>query len=293
MKRYAITCKSNYIYSSPAQHGYHMVRMVPVGDKDQQLISTKLDISPASGRRGVNLDFFSNPVEWFSLDDPHEQLHLTMTAQVQVARPPSFLVATDPWETVAQAAQMSRSLSADSPAHFLRPTPRTQADAPLRIFAARHFGPGTPVAAALESLNRTIQSDLTYDSAATQVETTANDAFAQGAGVCQDFAHIMIATCRQMGVPARYVSGYIRTTPPPGQPRLQGADAMHAWVSVWTGSSTGWVDYDPTNGCLVNEDHIRVAVGRDYQDTAPVRGEVVGSGEQSHKVAVDVEELRV
>lgn len=291
MKRYAITCASSYSYSSPAQHAYHMTRMVPVGGGQQKLLATSLDISPAPGRRGVNLDFFANPVDWFSIDDPHTELTLTMRAHIDVARPPSLLAPNESWETVADTAQSVRTLAPDSPAHFLRPTRRTQADAPLRIFAARHFGAGTPVGAALEAINSTIYAELCYDAQATDVDTSASQAFAKGAGVCQDFAHIMIAACRAVGIPARYVSGYIRTVPPPGQKRLEGADAMHAWVSVWTGRATGWVDYDPTNGCLVAEDHITVAVGRDYQDTAPVRGEVVGSGEQSHTVAVDVVEL--
>lgn len=126
---------------------------------------------------------------------------------------------------------------------------------------------------------------------ATDVSTTAIQAFALSAGVCQDFSHIMIAVCRSVGVPARYVSGYIRTLPPPGKPRLEGADAMHAWVSVWTGKEGGRLDFDPTNGVRVLDKHIAVAVGRDNEDTAPVRGEVVGSGSQSHEVSVDVVEL--
>ncbi|MFK7792643.1 MAG: transglutaminase domain-containing protein [Devosiaceae bacterium] len=291
MKRYTITSVSHYRYSHPATHGYHMARLVPSRRADQRLESADLSVEPPTSRHGVERDFFSNPVHWFSVDGPHEELVLTMRAQVQVARPPSLLVPSLDWQHVAGSAGGSTSLEPASPAHFLRPTLRTQADAALRIFAARHFGPGTPVGQAVDTLNQTIKAELTYDSEATDVDTTAIDAFAKRAGVCQDFAHIMIAACRAMGVPARYVSGYIRTAPPPGRPRLEGVDAMHAWVSVWMGPDSGWQDYDPTNGCAVGEDHITVALGRDYQDTAPVRGEVVGSGEQSHTVAVDVLEL--
>lgn len=291
MKLYAISSLSRYRYSSAASHGYHLARLMPLAGEGQSLERASLDVSPAPYHRGLERDFFGNQVDWFSLDGKHSDLVFTMNAQVRIARPPSLLTPTLSWEDAVSAAQRVNSLGPQSPAHFLRSTPRTLADAPIRDFAARFFTPGASVSDASLAMSKAIQSELRYDSGATDVETTASAAFQNGAGVCQDFAHIMIAACTSIGLPARYVSGYIRTNPPPGEPRLEGADAMHAWVSVWTGPVAGWIDHDPTNGCLVGEDHITVAFGRDYQDVPPIRGEVVGGGEQSHTVAVDVVEI--
>ncbi len=290
MKRYAITSVSAYRYSAPASHSYHLTRLLPAEDPDQNVLRSVVEVTPPPALTGRQSDFFGNRVEWFSLNEAHDDVSFTMRATVEVERSTTLLAPTMGWEDVAASALKSRSLDPQSPAHFMRATSHTLADAPLRIFATRFFHPGTTLDTAMLSMSQAIQSELRYDGKATTVETTAGAAFTAGAGVCQDFAHIMIAVCRSMGIPARYVSGYIRTDPPPGQPRLEGADAMHAWVSVWMGPNAGWMQFDPTNGCRVGEDHIVVAVGRDYQDTPPVRGEVVGGGDQSHTVSVDVAE---
>jgi transglutaminase-like putative cysteine protease len=290
MKRYAITSKSAYRYSAPASHSYHLTRLMPAQSRDQTVLQSGVEVAPSPAHEGAQSDFFGNTVQWFSLDQAHETISFTMRATVEVERSTPLLAPTINWEDAAASALKARRLDSESPAHFLRSTSHTVADAPLRIFATRFFHPGAPLDGAMLAMSKAIQCELRYDSKATTVETTAGAAFAAGAGVCQDFAHIMIAACRSAGIPARYVSGYIRTDPPPGQPRLEGADAMHAWVSVWMGPNAGWMDFDPTNGCRVGEDHIVVAAGRDYQDTPPVRGEVVGGGEQSHTVSVDVVE---
>lgn len=291
MKTYTITYKAAYDYTARASRGAHMVRLLPVATPEQEVNTASLDVHPRPDQSGAMADFFANPVRWFIIDSDHDDLTLTMKAQVRVHRHPNLLANPRTWQDVAQEVRTSASLAPDSPAHFLQPAVATVMDDALHSFATRFFTPQAKLVPAVEALNRAIYDELRYDPEATDVSTTASEAFSLGAGVCQDFAHIMIAVCRSVGIPARYISGYIRTLPPPGKPRLEGADAMHAWVSVWTGKEGGWVDYDPTNGLQVLDEHITVAVGRDYDDTAPVRGEVVGGGSQSHDVAVDVVEM--
>ena len=291
MKRYSLTANTHYTYAAPAARGYHMVRMLPRRRIDQSVEAAELEVSPEPSRRGTQSDAFGNPVEWFLIDRPHAELSISTKARVRSLRTADLLTSSRTVNDVSQNASKVRSLSADSPAHFLQPTAMARADAELAAFTDRLVGPQDRILEALERLNHALFETLAFDGTATDVATTASTAFHKGAGVCQDFAHIMLAACRHAGLPACYVSGYIRTDPPPGQPRLAGADAMHAWVGVWSGDDGGWVEFDPTNGLRVTDDHIVVAIGRDYQDTAPVRGEVVGAGEQSHTVAVDVIEI--
>ena len=291
MKTYEVRFESRYDYTSAAQSGYHVARLLPAQRIDQSVLSSALTVSPSPRRAGSQRDFFANPVNWFTLEDPHEAFLLAMVAQVAVNRQPTLLGHAATCREIATRARHVADLGCDAPAHYLAPTAATAASPAIVALAQEMFAPDAPLAAAALACARAIQQRYTYKPGTTEVWTTAAQAERLGAGVCQDFAHIMIAACRALGLPARYVSGYIRTLPPPGQPRLEGADAMHAWVSLWLGADTGWLDFDPTNGCAVLDDHIVVATGRDYQDTAPVRGEMVGSGEQRHTVAVDVREL--
>ncbi len=265
---------------------------MPRVSQDQAILSSRLLVSPLPRTAHASRDFFGNQVDTVVLRDTHETITFTMTADVQILRAPSLLLPTLTSAQVAEAALESHSLASDSPAHFLAPTIYTATDNALRNFAETFFLSNKQVGAAALEMAQAIAADFAYDAKATSVETPATEALAQRRGVCQDFAHIMIAAGRSLGIPMRYVSGYIRTEAPAGQDRLQGADAMHAWISVWTGPNTGWIDYDPTNACQVWDDHITVAVGRDYRDVPPVRGSVVGGGEQSHTVAVDVVEAQ-
>lgn len=291
MKTYSITYKAVYDYTARASRGSHMSRLIPMATPEQEVSMASLSVQPSPDQSGAMADFFANPTRWFVIDSEHEDLTLSMAAQVRVHRQHDLLANARTWRNVAEEARSSASLAPDSPVHFLQPSPVTAMDEALQRFTARFFSPERQLIPAVETLNTAIFTELRYDGEATDVLTTAAQAFELGAGVCQDFAHIMIAACRSVGVPARYVSGYVRTRPPPGKPRLEGADAMHAWISVWTGKEGGWVDYDPTNGVKVLDEHITAALGRDYNDTAPVRGEVIGGGSQSHDVSVDVVEL--
>jgi transglutaminase-like putative cysteine protease len=158
-------------------------------------------------------------------------------------------------------------------------------------WTANSFPPGRSIVAGVIDLTRRIHRDFAYDPAATDVATPLARAFAARRGVCQDFAHVMIAGLRGLGLPAAYVSGYLRTEPPPGEKRLEGADAMHAWVEAWCGPALGWIGFDPTNGIVAGSDHIVVGHGRDYTDVSPVTGIILSSGTQGHSVAVDVVEV--
>lgn len=292
MRAYSVRFASTYNYSAPARNSLHAARLMPVTSALQTVSSARLDVTPRPSSSSIRNDFFGNAVNWFRLDEPHDELILTMTANIKVSDP---VTASAPRSTCGEIANKARSLpslSADAPAHYLAETMFTRADPQLVEFARAHLSTDAPILTAAQSLCTALKEEVRYDPEATDVTTTAADAFAARAGVCQDFAHIFIAASRNSGVPARYVTGYLRTLPPPGQPKLEGADAMHAWVAVWAGTDVGWIEFDPTNGCIVADDHVRVAVGRDHRDTTPVSGHLLASGKQRHTVAVDVTEIR-
>jgi transglutaminase-like putative cysteine protease len=175
-----------------------------------------------------------------------------------------------------------------SPANFIYPTAMTKLNTAMTAYVAECFAPSRSIVEAAHDLSCRIRAEFAYDPDATLVSTPAIEAFGARRGVCQDFAHIMISGLRGLGLPAAYVSGYLRTIPPPGKPRLEGADATHAWVDLWCGNALGWVGFDPTNALIVAGDHIVLAAGRDYADVAPMGGVVLGPGEQTIDVAVDV-----
>ena len=174
---------------------------------------------------------------------------------------------------------------------FRHPSPLVTWDHSMAAFASGSVATDQPIVDALADLTRTIHKDFRYDPVATNVMTPPTASFAERAGVCQDFAHVQIALLRSLGIPARYVSGYLRTEPPPGKERLVGADQSHAWLSVYTGQTHGWLDLDPTNGCIVGLDHVPIAIGRDYTDVAPMKGVVLGGGKPAMRVEVDVERV--
>jgi len=189
---------------------------------------------------------------------------------------------------VRDAAFESNSLGAMSPVNYVFASSLVPVLAPVTAYAALSFAPGGGIVAGAADLMRRIRNDFKYDPKATVISTPLREVFEKRHGVCQDFAHVMIAGLRGLGLPAAYVSGYLRTIPPPGQPRLQGADATHAWVSVWCGGAIGWIGFDPTNDLIVANDHIVLAMGRDFSDVSPVDGIIVGSRKQKLNVAVDV-----
>jgi transglutaminase-like putative cysteine protease len=252
------------------------------------VLETSVAVTPAPSRSYERVGPFGETTTTVVIDEPHKSLIIEARSRVDVHTPPSRLDFGSPWEMVRGHGLETLDLSAEGPANYVYPTRRTPIVPDITEYARASFTSGRGVVDAAIDLMGRICSDFTYDSKATDVSTAPAEAFAARRGVCQDFAHIMICGLRGLGLPARYVSGYLRTIPPPGQPRLEGADATHAWVSLWCGEDRGWMGLDPTNDILVQDDHIVLASGRDYSDVAPIDGIILAPGKQTLKVQVDV-----
>jgi len=276
-----------YHYASSVAHAHHVLRLTPIDRPDQRVHAAALDIDPPPVERHEGLDFFGNRITWVVLDAPHDMLTVRVAARIAVERS-TAVPATPPWEDVRATAFASADLAPASPAHFLFPSRQVSLDPEIRDYASLSFAPGRAVLdGAIDLMNR-IKAEFTYEVGATTASTTPPMSFALRRGVCQDFSHVMISGMRALGLPAAYVSGYLRTGQQPGAMQLEGADAMHAWVQVWCGQETGWVGLDPTNGILAGDDHLVLAIGRDYADVAPLDGVIFASGGQRLEVSVQV-----
>jgi transglutaminase-like putative cysteine protease len=286
---YDIRHVTTYSYESPVSFARCSLRLEPKSGDGQQLISHKVEIKPLPGERTVRTDFFGIKTESIVIDAAHRVLRIDARSRVDVARvvPPRDM-ASPPWEQVREAAFASNGLAASFPVGYLFASPLVPILAPITDYAGASFTESRGIFVSAVDLMQRIKRDFVYDTKATEISTPLRDVFEKRRGVCQDFAHVMIAGLRGLGLPAAYVSGYLRTTPPPGKPRLQGADATHAWVSVWCGAELGWLGFDPTNDLVIGNDHVVLAVGRDYTDVSPVDGVIVGSRKQKLAVAVDV-----
>ena len=285
---YDIRLTLHYDYAAGSGGGRHQLRVTPRTVPGlQRVVATSLSFSPSPSERSDFTDFFGTAVTTIAFREPHDALDVRMQARVTVDRPePRIDLSPSLVELRREVAGML-SLAAHSPQHFLAPGPHTAVDNEITAYAAESAGRGSVRAIARDLCSR-IYHDFAYDGAATTVATSAADAFALKRGVCQDFSHVMIAGLRTLGIPAGYVSGFLRTIPPPGKERLEGADAMHAWVKVWCGRDTGWIEFDPTNDMLAGNDHIVVGYGRDYSDVAPIVGVFRTSGGQEGEQKVDV-----
>lgn len=290
--KYRIRLVSTTRYDAAAPRGAHVLRVRPRDDARQRVSGFTLEIEPGATGISEAVDFFGNDTQSIVIETWHENFTFRATAEVERQDGVNFSGATTaPWENVRDAAWASQRIDAASPAHFLHPSRIVRPTSDITAYAAQSYAPGRDAFEAARELMQRIHDDFTYDIDATDVTTAPADAFAARRGVCQDYAHVMIAGLRGLGLPAAYVSGFLRTLPPPGKPRLEGADATHAWVSVWCGDEAGWIDFDPTNAILANESHIVIGMGRDYADVAPETGVIVTSGRQALDVAVDVTPL--
>jgi transglutaminase-like putative cysteine protease len=285
---YDVRQTTTYAYASPAAYAQHVLRLTPIARERQRVTAAVLDIDPAPVRRREGRDFFENRTTVIEIDAPHNSLTVKLAARIAVdAVAAADFDATQPWESVRAQTLASLDLGPHSPVHFIYPSRLVSLDPEIRDYVEVSFPPGRPILAGAAEVMRRIRDDFTYEVGATTVTTTPTMSFALRRGVCQDFAHIMISGLRGLGIPAAYVSGYLRTVPRPGSARLEGADAMHAWVMVWCGSA-GWWGLDPTNALIASDDHVVLAIGRDYADAAPIGGIVLGSGQQRLATAVDV-----
>jgi transglutaminase-like putative cysteine protease len=285
---YDIRQTTTYSYASTVAYARHVLRLTPIDRIGQRVHAATLDVGPAPVERHEGRDFFGNRMTWIALDQPHDTLTVRVAARVNrepASAPPP---ATPAWEDIRDAAFGSGDLAPASPAHYLFPSRQVSLDPEIRAYAAESFWPARPMFDAAADLMRRIKSDFTYEIGATTVSTTPPMSFALRRGVCQDFAHIMISGMRGLGLPAAYVSGYLRTGQSADDIKLEGSGAMHAWVLVWCGDEAGWYGLDPTNGILAGNDHIVLAIGRDYADVAPIDGVIFASGGQRLKVAVNV-----
>jgi transglutaminase-like putative cysteine protease len=286
---YDIRHVTTYAYESPVSFARCSLRLEPKSGDGQQLLSHSVEIRPRPADRNVRHDFFGTHTESILIETPHRHLRIDSRSRVSLfRRAPGRTTPSPAWEEVRDIAFEATSLGPSSPIGFVFASPLLPVLAPVTGYASASFPPGIGVLVGAVDLMHRIRADFRYDPKATVISTPLEEVFEKRHGVCQDFAHVMIAGLRGLGLPAAYVSGYLRTIPPPGKPRLQGADATHAWVSLWCGSKIGWIGFDPTNDLLVENDHIILAVGRDFSDVSPVDGIIVGSPKQKLNVAVDV-----
>jgi transglutaminase-like putative cysteine protease len=285
---YDVRQVTSYAYGSKVAYARHVLRLMPLESAGQRVHAAALDIEPVPAVRREARDFFGNHVTFVDIREAHERLVVRLAARLVADPAPTEPRATPPWEEVRDVAFASADMGAASPVHFLFASRQVSLDPDIRDYAGESFRPGRAVLDGAVALMRRIKQDFAYEIGATSVTTLPSMSFALRRGVCQDFAHVMISGLRGLGVPAAYVSGYLRTAPRDGAPRLAGADAMHAWVSVWCGSEAGWVGFDPTNDVVAGDDHIVLAFGRDYADVAPIDGVVFASGKQRLDVAVSV-----
>jgi transglutaminase-like putative cysteine protease len=287
---YKITHSTTYTYGDAVPVCQNEVRLTPREGPGLDCPMHRLVIKPTPTTHSRRLDYFGNHVHAFSIEESHRKMSVTATSRVVVrggvAPPPE---STEAWENLTRPERLQELLGREwieawqfrFDSSSARPVPE------LADYARDSFTPGRPVLAAVLDLTRRMHTDFQYESGATHVATSAEEAFRLRRGVCQDFAHIEIACLRSLGLQARYVSGYLRTIPPPGQPRLVGADQSHAWLSVWCGEA-GWIDVDPTNNTLCATDHVTLAWGREYSDVCPIKGVFVGGGAHELSVSVDV-----
>ncbi|MBV5264684.1 transglutaminase family protein [Pinisolibacter aquiterrae] len=290
--RFDVTHLTVYDWGAPAPVADCRLRLSPIERRRQKVHLSRLAFDPEPDHVVDEVDWFGNHVTRIAFRAPHSRLTLRSTATVTVEPMPALDPRlSPPWEEIAAHAALSRSLAPDDPVQFVFPSRLVGLTPAVTRWTAEVFPPGRPILEAVLALNTRIHAEFRYAPGVTDVATPLARVFEEKRGVCQDFAHVMIAGLRGLGLPAAYVGGYLRTLPPPGRPRLEGADAMHAWVEVWCGPSLGWIGFDPTNAILASDDHIVVAFGRDYADTAPVIGILSSSGEQGLAVSVDVVEV--
>jgi transglutaminase-like putative cysteine protease len=282
---YKISHVTRYLYPEPVSLCHNIARLTPRRSQLQSVLDSSLTISPQPAIRTERIDFFRNPTTDFTIQDPHRELTLTANHEilVQAAEVQQNLQS---WESIRTQLSDTRDEASLEASQFRFESPLIPTSLDYLKYALKSFLPNRPIQEAAWDLTKRIHRDFLYDPQATTVTTTVSEVFKQRRGVCQDFAHFQIACLRSLGLAARYVSGYLATTPPPGRPRLIGADASHAWVSVYCGAD-GWVEFDPTNASLVGNRHILLATGRDYQDVSPVKGVILGGGQHRIEVSVD------
>jgi transglutaminase-like putative cysteine protease len=289
---YNIRHRSRFRYTYPVAFARCNLRLKPVEWAGQTLEEYELSIMPFARTTATKPIGYLGNVTRMVMDRPARELTIESHFRIRVERETPTAQSDDP--TVAEVASLTRatvSIDVESPANYVYPSPSIPLIPEITARCADDLDGSRGIVEAGLALATRIYEDFAYDGSATTADTPPAEAFEKRHGVCQDFAQIMIAGLRGFGLPAAYVSGYLRTVPPPGQERLVGADATHAWVAIWCGPARGWLGFDPTNACMVGSDHIITAMGRDYSDVAPIDGIFTGRDGQKIDVSVDVEPI--
>lgn len=287
---YRILHATTYKYKQPVSFGNHAVHLAPRSEPHHRCLSRELRIAPVPATQSERIDYFGNRIGLFTIEEPHEQLKIAARSVVEIDRAPAWPDPCMPWDQVAAALARDLTPASLDAYQFVFESPRIKPSADFASYAAPSFPRGRPLTEALLDLTARIHRDFRFDSKATNVRTPPEEVLRKRRGVCQDFAQLQIACLRSLQLAARYVSGYLRTYPPPGRQRLVGADASHAWVSVYCPGS-GWLDIDPTNNLVPSLSHVTLAWGRDYGDVSPVRGVILGGRDHAVDVRVDMEPL--
>ncbi|MGI8992207.1 MAG: transglutaminase family protein [Bryobacteraceae bacterium] len=287
---YRIIHKTTYNYAAPVAFGDHVACLTPRNLPNHRCMRNELRITPRATSH-QRVDYFGNRLTFFTVQGPHKRLVVEARSEVAIDEherlaPEQSLA----WDEVATSLPRDRSPASLEAYQFVFPSPRIRPSAEFASYAAPSFQPGRHLAEALLDLTARIHKEFRFDSKATSVRTAPEQVLRTRRGVCQDFAHLQIACLRSLNLPARYVSGYLRTCPPPGRPRLVGGDVSHAWLSAFC-PGIGWLDVDPTNNLVPSYNHVMLAWGRDYGDVSPLRGLILGGREHTLKVAVDVEPI--
>ena len=280
---------TTYSYSARVDLAHHMLCLAPRDLPWQRVLKADISAQPGGARGQRRTDRFGNLIDRVTIDAPHDSLRIESVARVVVERKAPDL-ASPAWEDVRARLRDDGFPEAARESEFIYATPQTPALDEARALADLCFASRTPILRGARDLTRRIRAGFAFDPAATQVSTPLAEVFRTRRGVCQDFAHVALASLRSLGLAARYVSGYVRTFRTDGAPNLQGGDASHAWIAVWC-PDAGWVEFDPTNDLVVTDQHVTVAHGRDYGDVSPIRGIILGGGEHSLSVAVRLAEV--
>ena len=286
---YDIRLHISYDYDHDADASRHVVRLLPADLPGQQrLVAGSLDVKPRPSEWTNRRDFFGNACAELVFVDAHREIGLAMQARVERLETIWPLDLSPRLTDLRDEVSAYVGVDANSPHHFVGVSPRIPLDEATTTYARSAVNGDMSILAAVQAIGAALHRDMQYEPGTTTVDTLLLEAFHARRGVCQDYAQIMIACLRGIGIPAGYVSGFLRTIPPPGQPRLEGADAMHAWVRAWCGAELGWMEYDPTNAIAAGVEHVVVARGRDYSDIAPIKGVLRTYGEHSTTHSVDV-----
>ena len=286
---YRVTHTTTYEYTAAVSLCQNLAHLTPRETPEQRCSDTNLAITPEPSVLTPLTDYFGNPATFFAVQEPHRKLQITATHAIEIApRPVPDPAQTPPWEDVRDLLHFQREPETLQAYQFVFASRYAKAGADLANYALSSFVARRPLLDALLDLTARIHTDFHYDPRATTVATPLRGGCSPiGRGVCQDFAHLQIACLRSLGLAARYVSGYLSTKPPPGQPRLIGTDATHAWIAVYC-PGLGWIELDATNNVIPSDKHVLLAWGRDYDDVSPVKGVVLGGGRHRVHVGVDV-----